>query len=197
MVTPAVVVAAAATMAPGGMSPRASVAPLLRAGRKGQPIMGVGPPLMRVAPPLMRVAPPLMGVGEQSPAEGRVGVRPVDRVARMGLAERHPAQSEQRHEACQNKSAPLLSRRSSVHFASGGSRVPPSNVGPDPIARPGQYVKAAGNRCGAGCPISVLSGKSEFWSAGKRGRSPGTRGRAPGPGAARSAGVDLGTDSKP
>jgi hypothetical protein len=100
MMPPAVVVPAPAMVAPGGMS---FIAALTEAGRGRRPCVGVG---------------------EVSPPPGHVRVSPVDVVTGVGLTQGHPAQRQQRHQGCQNESAPLLSRRSSVHCVRAAPRIP-------------------------------------------------------------------------
>lgn len=112
MVAPAIVVPAAAPMAPGRMSGVAATGP----GCEGHPGMGMG---------------------EQPTPNGHVRVGPVT-VIGVGLAEGDPAQRQQRRQGCQKELAPLLSRRSSVHCFSGGSQEPTIRVGPDPNRPTGQ-----------------------------------------------------------
>jgi hypothetical protein len=78
MVAPAVVMAAATTVTPGGVE------------RAPSPVAG---PVSLVAGLASRMR---RRVGEVPPARGHVGVGSVVGVARVGLDEGHPAQSEQR-----------------------------------------------------------------------------------------------------
>lgn len=85
----------------------------------------VAPEGMAMPPALSGACGPrrtYMGVGEESAPGGQVGMSPVDVLAGMGLAERDPAQREQRRKGCENESAPMLGRRSSVHVVSGSSQ---------------------------------------------------------------------------
>ena len=83
LVSPAVVMPAPATVAPRGMP---FVAVLLVA---AFPEAGCG-------------RRPCMRVGEVSPSPGHVRVSPMHVVAGISLTQGHPAQGQQRHEACQN-----------------------------------------------------------------------------------------------